>query len=219
MSTPAAKICGLRRPEDAALAAEAGAAYLGVILAAGGPRTVSVAEARAVVAAASGVPVLGVVVREPVAEAIGAARAAGLAGLQLHGAYTAGDARAVAAAGLRAWRVLRLAADAAPPSAEDVAEGEVVLLEPHVPGRDGGTGVALPWPAARAALERVRVLAPRARVALAGGLRPETVAAAIAAVGPDIVDTSSGVEDAPGVKSAAALRRFLEAVHGHRAGR
>ena len=54
-----AKICGLMRPEDAACAAEAGASYLGVVFA-GGPRSVTQAVAGEIVAASSGVPVLGV---------------------------------------------------------------------------------------------------------------------------------------------------------------
>ena len=87
-----------------------------------------------------------------------------------------------------------------------------VLVEPRVPGRLGGAGVALDPALALAARKR---LAGR-RMALAGGLRPETVRAAIDLVRPDIVDVSSGVESpgAPGVKDANLLRRFLEAVRG-----
>jgi phosphoribosylanthranilate isomerase len=55
-------------------------------------------------------------------------------------------------------------------------------------------------------------LAARRRVVLAGGLRPENVGEAIARVRPFGLDVSSGVEDAPGVKSVEKLRRFFEAV-------
>jgi len=87
------------------------------------------------------------------------------------------------------------------------AEGaSVLMVEPRVPGAVGGTGVALDLSLAHAA----RIRAGRARLALAGGLRPDTLARAIALVSPDIVDVSSGVESAPGLKDADRLARFLE---------
>lgn len=49
---------------------------------------------------------------------------------------------------------------------------------------------------------------------LAGGLTPDNVATAIRLTGAPMVDTSSGVEDAPGHKSPEKIRRFLEAVRG-----
>lgn len=49
---------------------------------------------------------------------------------------------------------------------------------------------------------------------LAGGLTPDNVATAIRLTGAAMVDTSSGVEDAPGKKSPEKIRRFLEAVRG-----
>src|SRR4051794_41863005 len=52
------KICGLTRPEDAAVAAAAGAAYLGVVFA-GGPREVTPLRAAEIVSAGQGIPVLG----------------------------------------------------------------------------------------------------------------------------------------------------------------
>jgi phosphoribosylanthranilate isomerase len=89
----------------------------------------------------------------------------------------------------------------------ELAEGAaVVLVEPWVAGAHGGTSAALPLELAALARERLG----GARMALAGGLRPETVERAIALVRPDIVDVSSGVESAPGFKDADLLARFLE---------
>jgi phosphoribosylanthranilate isomerase len=51
---------------------------------------------------------------------------------------------------------------------------------------------------------------------LSGGLNPENVAAAIAATGAAIVDVSSGVERAPGVKDPALIRNFIEAAKAAR---
>ena len=78
-----AKICGLTRPEDARLAAELGASWLGVVFA-GGPRQVDVAGARAVVDAGGGVPVLGVFAGADFSTIKDYCSAAGLAGAQLH---------------------------------------------------------------------------------------------------------------------------------------
>ncbi len=51
----------------------------------------------------------------------------------------------------------------------------------------------------------------RARLVVAGGLNPANVAGAIRTLRPDIVDVSSGVESAPGVKDPILMRRFVEA--------
>jgi phosphoribosylanthranilate isomerase len=205
-----AKICGLTRPEDAAHAVLHGAARLGVVFA-WGPRVVTVDRARAIVAAAGNVPVIGVVSgASSTAHLLGLAEAAGLRGLQLHGASSPTTARALAAAGLEVWRVATLASGAT--LDEVVMQGsvaaDVVLLEPMVSGPAGGRGIPLDLTLAREA----RVLLEHRRVALAGGLNPDTVGAAIQFVGPDIVDVSSGVEDAPGIKSPERVARFLEAV-------
>jgi phosphoribosylanthranilate isomerase len=51
-----------------------------------------------------------------------------------------------------------------------------------------------------------------ARTVLAGGLRPENVAMAIAALRPEVVDVSSGVEVRAGIKDPARMRAFRDAV-------
>ena len=72
-------------------------------------------------------------------------------------------------------------------------------------GARSGTGRTADWSAAQA-------LARRTQLVLAGGLNAGNVAAAIAAVRPFGVDVSSGVEEAPGVKSPAAIADFVQAV-------
>jgi len=71
-------------------------------------------------------------------------------------------------------------------------------------GPRSGTGVPCDWDAARQ-------LAQRSQLVLAGGLDADNVAAAIAQVRPFGVDVSSGVEDRPGIKSPAAIARFVAA--------
>ena len=201
------KVCGLRRPGDATVAIEAGAAYLGVVYA-GGPRTVTDREAKGIVEVAAGRPVLAVW-GPPDLDAILRARdAAGFHGVQLHGGSDAALVASLRSSGLIVWRVARLSGPDDLATLPALCEGaDAVLVEPRVPGREGGTGVALDLDLARRARDRSD---PRTPFALAGGLTPTTVAAAIRAVRPDIVDVSSGVESAPGVKDPHLIRTFLE---------
>ncbi|MBA3318096.1 MAG: phosphoribosylanthranilate isomerase [Gemmatimonadales bacterium] len=204
------KICGLTRPADAEHAAATGASYLGVVLA-GGPRRVSFARAADVVAASRGVPVLGVFGDQPVEEILALASRIRLAGAQLHGAYSPDDAARLEAGGLIVWRVVRIASPADLDRLEEATRhAETVLIEPRVAHVEGGSGVPLDLAIAVEARHRLA----GARVALAGGLTPETVAAAVALVRPDVVDVSSGVEFLPGIKDHQKIGRFLEAVLG-----
>jgi phosphoribosylanthranilate isomerase len=194
------KICGLTRAQDAAVAVAAGADYLGVVFA-GGPRRVTPQAAAEVRAAAGGVTVFGVFGDQAVDEILRIGGTAGLGGAQLHGTYRTEDASRLRAEGLRVWRVARLAGS------------DAILVEPWAAHATGGTGIALDHALAREARARLA----DATMVLAGGLTPETVAAAVALVRPDIVDVSSGVERLPGIKDPHKIARFLEAVVGHSA--
>lgn len=207
------KICGLRRPADVTVAVRAGATYLGVVYA-GGPRRVTDVEAREVVAAAEGRPVLAVW-GPPDRDAVLRSRdIAGFTGVQLHGGSDPALADGLRREGLLVWRVLRLAGEADLSHLDHVTEGaDGLLIEPRVPGVEGGAGVALDLSLAARVGEGLRspqsaVRSPR--FILAGGLRPDTVRQAIATVRPDIVDVSSGVERAPGLKDPFLIRRFLD---------
>ena len=213
---PAIKICGLVRAEDAAEAARLGAAYVGSIFA-GGPRLIDAATARANVAAAraaapdappTGVGVMGT---QPPEEIARLASAAGLGAVQLHADPTADSVAAVRRAWSgEVWAVLRIAGTTLPPHASELFDSaDAVVLDAKVDGhRLGGTGVALPWQALAEALAPLRAGAP---LVLAGGLRPENVAEAVAALAPDVVDVASGVERAPGEKDHARMAAFLAA--------
>lgn len=201
-----AKVCGLTRPADAARAVRLGASYLGVVFAES-PRQVGTAAARDIVAASDGVPVIGVFVDASADEILRQRDRAGLAGAQLHGDYATAVRERLSREELEVWSVLRIAGEQDLEGLSELAQGAVVVLvEPRVAGAHGGTGTALPLELA--ALARARL--GDVRMALAGGLRPETVERAIALVRPDIVDVSSGVESAPGIKDADLLARFME---------
>jgi phosphoribosylanthranilate isomerase len=76
------------------------------------------------------------------------------------------------------------------------------------PARPGGTGQIAHWDAA-AALGEAH---PGRKLILAGGLTPENVGEALRRARPWGVDTSSGIESSPGVKSSDRIRAFLNAV-------
>jgi len=88
---------------------------------------------------------------------------------------------------------------------EDLPAQVTVLLDSHDPIHRGGTGRVIEWTVAAAAA-RVRP------VILSGGLTPENVRDAAAAVRPYAVDVSSGVESAPGIKDESKMRAFFAAL-------
>jgi phosphoribosylanthranilate isomerase len=202
------KICGIMRPSDGAAAVAAGASYLGVVFAES-PRTVTSEQAREVVSAASGIPVLGVFSEQSPGEILHIADVAGLRGAQLHGPYGRADAAQLRSAGLEVWRVVRIAVPTDLELLEEsTAESDVVLVEPRVPHAKGGAGIALDLAVAREARYRLA----GHPMALAGGITPETVSEALSLIRPEIIDVSSGVESRPGLKDLDKIARFVEAV-------
>lgn len=210
---PDIKFCGLTRREDAQLAVRLGVRYLGVIFA-GGPRTVTADAARAVLAGApatSGrVGVFGTAGPDEVAAV---ARAVGLDVVQLHDdPDPANVSRVRALVGLPVWAAARVSGAELPARLAELFDAaDAVVLDARVPGKLGGSGATFEWAGVQAALGRAR---GRGRLVLAGGLTAENVADAIRVLRPDVVDVSSGVESAPGIKSPARMRRFADAVRG-----
>lgn len=213
MVRPEIKFCGLTRREDAELAAALGAAYAGAIFA-GGPRNLSPGRAADVLAGA-GMSVKRVgVFSDASADAIAPiADAVNLDVIQLHGdpgPEAVADVRR--RTGREIWAVMRIAGSTVPANAAALADSaDAVLVDARVGGRLGGTGVPLDWAVIGAALRRATA---DTRLVLAGGLTAANVDAAIAAVAPDVVDVSSGVESAPGVKDHVKMRAFAAAVRG-----
>jgi len=197
------KICGMTRAEDAQAAVRLGATALGFVFWPQSPRWISAAAAGAIIRGLpTGVATVGVFVNQTAEEIRATVAEAGLTSVQLHG----DEPPAMAA---RVGRPVIKATSLATAEAVMAAwpEDVVLLLDAHDPVRRGGTGRTIDWPAAAA-------VAAKRRVVLAGGLTPDSVAAAIAAVRPYGVDVSSGVEQAAGVKDEGKMQRFLEQVRG-----
>jgi phosphoribosylanthranilate isomerase len=216
---PAVKFCGLTRLDDAAEGARLGARYLGAIFA-GGPRMVTASGAAQIFSAGRAAAALtwrslprciGVMGTQEPSEIAVLADEAGLDAVQLHADPTAADvSRVRAATGKEVWAVLRVEGARLPDvAAELFAEADAVVLDAKVAGQLGGTGVTLDWRTLADATEAVR---GATRLVLAGGLTPANVREAAEALGPDVVDVSSGVENgiAPGVKDHQLMRAFAE---------
>lgn len=208
------KFCGMTRPQDAALAAEVGANYVGVIFAKG-PRQVSVERARDILAAAGpGVVHVGVFDTNDADRVTEVAEEVELNVVQLHADPTPSDVEAIRREfDGEIWAAIRISGGHIPHEYDDLFQlSDGVLLDARSEKGLGGTGVSLPWNELAVELARDR---GSAAVILAGGLNPKNVANAIRTLAPDVVDVSSGVESAPGIKDPWLMREFYEAVIGH----
>jgi phosphoribosylanthranilate isomerase len=209
------KFCGLTRADDAREAAVLGASFIGAIFV-GGPRLLTPERAVEVFAgagagAAEGPMRVGVFGVDSPGLTAEIAAAVSLDVIQLHG-----DTRAADILDMRSrfdgeiWAVARASGSLLPEWAEELfREADAVLLDAHVVGQLGGTGVTLDWGALARSVNDLRGDTP---VVLAGGLKPTNVAEAIRQLAPEVVDVSSGVESAPGIKNHESMRAFIDAV-------
>jgi len=198
------KVCGLTRRQDALAAVRAGADALGVILAPGHVRSVTLEQAEEVFSGVpEGVARVGVFVDQPLWFVAEAVRRLGLTEVQLHGAEDPDYCTSVPGSVTKTFRV----GPGFDPSEMEAYRGAVaaVLLDTMVPGAYGGTGTAFDH-------SLVAGLPDIAPVYLAGGLTPDNVAGAVRTVRPAGVDVSSGVEAAPGIKDDARMEAMVAAV-------
>jgi phosphoribosylanthranilate isomerase len=197
------KICGITRVEDALAAAEAGADAIGLVFYAKSPRAVSVQQAREIIAALPPfVTSVGLFVDASRCELGEILDAVPLDLLQFHGDETPEECDFFGRPYIKALRV-KPGDDIAAQVAR-YANARGVLLDTFVPGIPGGTGEAFDWSLVPAQLSKP--------VILAGGLTAANVAQAIGQVRPFAVDISGGVESAKGIKDAAKIHAFMEAV-------
>ena len=199
------KICGIRRVEDAVLAAELGAWGLGFVFWPGSPRFIDPYRAKKICAGLPPwvVPV-GVFVDQPEEYVVAVAGLVKLGAVQLHGSESIEMLERLP------HRVIKSVAVTGSFDASHVDRLPArvgVLLDAHDANRHGGTGKTIDWNVAASVARRRRVL-------LAGGLCPENVRGAVDAVRPFGIDVSSGVEASPGVKDHDRMRALFAAVGG-----
>jgi phosphoribosylanthranilate isomerase len=199
------KICGVTNLDDAAEAVRLGAWAVGLIHYAESPRACDSAEAVRIAAAfRRKCEVVGVFVNPELGQVAKAVEDEGLTMVQLNGeegpSFCAEIARKT---GVKVIKAIHVS------SAADIHSAEAFRTDLHLfdkrgKGLWGGSGESFDWGLLAERRSEVPAI-------VAGGLRPENVAEAIAVTHPYAVDVASGVEAEPGRKDHAAMTAFFEA--------
>ncbi|MFZ5494850.1 MAG: phosphoribosylanthranilate isomerase [Verrucomicrobiota bacterium] len=205
------KVCGLTSLVDAEAADAVGADYLGFIFYPKSPRGITIAQYTAMKDRLPPRKKVAVCA-EPAAAELAALVTQGFDRYQIHfGAETPLPT-------LTAWSQMtgRTALWLAPklPPGQDVKpewlpQADTFLLDTFHAEKFGGTGETGDW----AKFTRHREAHPGKTWILSGGLKPDNVAAAVAATGARFLDVNSGVERSPGVKDPAKLKALVLALH------
>ena len=205
-----AKICGLSTPQTLDAAVAGGAGHVGFVFFPPSPRNVGFDQVQALAAHVPGhVARVGVFVDPDDAVLDAAIAAAGLDAIQLHKATPERVAAIRNRTRLQVWAAVavktRLDLRAA---ASFHGAADRILYDAKTPDSaalPGGMGLRFDW-------KLLEGFAHPLPWALSGGLDPANVAEAVAATGATLVDVSSGVESAPGVKDETRIAAFLAAV-------
>jgi len=194
------KICGLRRVQDVAAAVEAGADALGFVFVPASTRCVDPKLARELCRQVPAfISRVGLFLDQEAEYVYRILQEVPLSLLQFHGRENAAFCRQF---GRPYVKAVALDSDDAVAVAEQAyADAAGILVDSHQPGGLGGTGKQADWD---------KIHPGQLPLILAGGLNPGNVRQAVRTVRPWAVDVSSGVETAPGIKDAHAIRRFIK---------
>lgn len=201
------KICGITRPEDALAAANAGADAIGLVFYPQSRRAVTVPQAQAIRRALPPfVSVVGLFVNPEPELVRKYLDALPLDLLQFHGDESASFCNSFGHPWIKAVRVRDAGVVAEAQKTYHAAIG--LLADAYDPEQYGGTGRTFNW--------EWLPSSPALPLILAGGLNADNVGAAVRRVRPWAVDVSGGVEDAPGIKSAVLIQKFIrEVIQNH----
>lgn len=211
------KICGISDVESARVAVEAGADYIGLVFYPGSHRYVEPDRAAELAGAArsaasnGGIQIFGLFVNVPLDEVLRVRDVAGLDMLQLSGNETPEYMAELSRRDVPFIATVHASSESNGNTEQrfrEIVEQEpyAVMLDTHVPGMWGGSGVVGDW-------ELAREMASEYPLFLAGGLDPENVGAAIREVAPYVVDVSTGVETDK-IKDHSKIRAFIAAARG-----
>lgn len=199
------KICGITSLEDARFVSGALAHYMGFIFYEDSPRSITPAQAGAIINWLHGLECVGVFVNQPLDDVNMIARQTGIDFVQLHGEETPAYCSIVDKPIIKAIHVEEgdTASDLNERIEPYLDHIEYLLFDTKVDGQWGGTGQTFDW----SILDDVAQGVP---YFLSGGLNPNNVREACKKVHPFAVDVSSGLEAKPGVKDFDKVEAFME---------
>ncbi len=204
-----AKICGLSTPESVAAAVDGGVSHVGFVFFPKSPRDIAPEQAGQL-GTPSHVERIGVFVDPDDALLVHAVAAARLTGVQLHGTETPERVAAVKARlGLEVWKAVPVRTRFDLEAAKSYRGcADRILYDAKTPSGmlPGGMGLRFDW-------KLLDGFAHPLPWALSGGLDVGNVADAVGITGARLVDVSSGVESAPGVKDVDKIAAFLQATN------
>ncbi|MEI6792018.1 MAG: phosphoribosylanthranilate isomerase [Actinomycetes bacterium] len=206
-SAPKIKICGITNLSDAELAVELGAWAVGCIMWEGSARRCEQSDARAIATRFHReAEICGVYVNPTLDEVAGQVDALGFTMVQLHGDEGPSFCEELRRrTGAKVIKAIQVVSGEQFNDLERFHHVDYHLLDTDHPDLRGGTGESWDWSLAAGRHSKIPLI-------LSGGLTVTNVAEAIDVVHPFAVDTASGTEASPGIKDAAKLVAFFDAV-------
>jgi phosphoribosylanthranilate isomerase len=198
------KICGITRVEDALAAVHAGADAIGLVFYDKSPRAVNIAQAQAIVRAMPPfVCVVGLFVNASPDWLSGVLAEVCLDLVQFHGDETPSQCEQI---NMPYCKAIRVKADTnLLQYVSEYVNAKALLLDAFHESAFGGTGHTFDWNLIPKGIQKPLILA--------GGLTVDNVVNAIEQVRPYAVDVSGGVESSKGIKDAAKIAAFMQAVN------